>query len=294
MQLKSSLAKPFSLLARRARLDKQPTQIANWKQARVIGAARTSDPISGIESVVNTEAEDLRERVMELTGGKGVDVVFDTVGGPLFEPALRSLGIGGRQVAISSAGGARVSFSLVDFYHNLSRLIGVDSYGLTPRQVAEIEDELRPGFETGVLKPPPIEIVPFEKALDAYSGCHGAGNSETGPQLQLRIGAEGILSVTERVEMPRRDPCYRLEHCTVVHPSAIARMRSAGRPMSLIENPHRADHGGLPLDRRIVGVKRVADDRLCRLPSSGRADHKKRWSAPLKSKLAQSPRPGID
>jgi NADPH2:quinone reductase len=145
------------------------TQIANWKQARVIGAARTPGPIAGIESVVNTEAEDLRERVMELTGGKGVDVVFDTVGGPLFEPALRSLGIGGRQVAISSAGGARVSFSLVDFYHNLSRLIGVDSYGLTPRQVAEIEDKLRPGFETGVLKPPPIEIVPFEKALDAYS-----------------------------------------------------------------------------------------------------------------------------
>jgi NADPH2:quinone reductase len=145
------------------------TQIANWKQARVIGAARTPGPIAGIESVVNTEAEDLRERVMELTGGKGVDVVFDTVGGPLFEPALRSLGIGGRQVAISSAGSARVSFSLVDFYHNLSRLIGVDSYGLTPRQVAEIEDKLRPGFETGVLKPPPIEIVPFEKALDAYS-----------------------------------------------------------------------------------------------------------------------------
>jgi NADPH2:quinone reductase len=68
------------------------TQIANWKQARVIGAALTSDPISGTESVVNTRAEDLREKVMELTGGKGVDVVLDTVGGPLFEPALRSLG----------------------------------------------------------------------------------------------------------------------------------------------------------------------------------------------------------
>ena len=144
-------------------------QIANWKQAHATGADVTSDPIPGTESVINTAAEDLREKVMELTSGKGVDVVFDTVGGSMFEPALRSLRLGGRQVVISSAGAPRVSFSLVDFYHNLSRLIGVDSFGLTTREVREIEDELRPGFETGVLKPPPIEVAPFENALDAYS-----------------------------------------------------------------------------------------------------------------------------
>jgi len=145
------------------------TQIANWKQAHVIGAAVKSDAIPGAESVINTEKEDLRKRVMELTSGRGVDVVFDTVGGPMFEPALQSLAHGGRQVAISSAGNPRVSFNLVDFYHNRSRLIGVDSYGLTSQQVAEIEDELRDGFEAGVLQPPPVEIVPFEKAVDAYA-----------------------------------------------------------------------------------------------------------------------------
>jgi NADPH2:quinone reductase len=144
------------------------TQIANWKQARVLGAAITSDPLPGTESVVNTTTEDLRERVLALTAGRGVDAVLDTVGGPMFEPALRSLRYGGRQVAITSTGDPRVSFNLVDFYHNLSRLLGVDSNGLTPRQVAEIADELRRGFEAGTLKPPPIEIVPFEKAVDAY------------------------------------------------------------------------------------------------------------------------------
>lgn len=143
-------------------------QIANWKKAQVIGADITSDPIPGAESVINTNTQDLLQRVLELTGGRGVDVVFDTVGGTLFEPALRSLGFGGRQVAISSRGDSRVTFNLVDFYHNFSRLFGVDSYGLTSRQVAEIADQLGPGFETGVLKPPTIEIVPFEKAVDAY------------------------------------------------------------------------------------------------------------------------------
>ena len=72
-------------------------------------------------------------------------------------------------MAISSRGEPRVSFNLVEFYHNFSRLFGVDSYGLTSRQVAEIEEEIRRGFERGVLRPLSIEIVPFEKAVDAYS-----------------------------------------------------------------------------------------------------------------------------
>jgi NADPH2:quinone reductase len=144
------------------------TQIANWKQVRVIGADTSSDLIPGADAVINTKTEDLRERVFELTAGKGAHVVFDTVGGPMFEPALRSLRVGGRQVAISSRD-PLVTFNLVEFYHNSSRLLGVDSYALTSRQIAEIESELQSGFETGVLKPPSVEIVPFEKSVDAYS-----------------------------------------------------------------------------------------------------------------------------
>lgn len=153
------------------------TQIANWKQAHVIAADTKSDPIPGTDSVVNTRTEDLRERVFELTAGKGVDVVFDTVGGPMFERALRSLSFGGRQVTISSKGDSRVSFNLVDFYHNSSRLLGVDSYRLTLRQIEEIENELRSGFEKGVLKPLQIEIAPFEKAVEAY-GRVAAGEAK--------------------------------------------------------------------------------------------------------------------
>jgi NADPH2:quinone reductase len=106
---------------------------------------------------------------LKLTAGRGVDAVLDTVGGQLFEPALRSLGPGGRQVAISRGRDSRVSFNLVDFYHNSSRLLGVNSYELTLEQIAESEDGLHSGFETGALKPPPIEIVPVENSVEAYS-----------------------------------------------------------------------------------------------------------------------------
>lgn len=145
------------------------TQIANWKGARVIGADITTGPIAGTVAMIDTRREDLRARVLELTAGKGVDAVLDGVGGPLFEPALRSLRYGGRQVAITSTGEPRVSFNLIEFYHNLSRLIGVDSNGLSPRQVGEIGEQLRLGFEAGALRPPPIEIVPFDQVVAAYS-----------------------------------------------------------------------------------------------------------------------------
>ncbi len=120
------------------------TQIANWKNARALGAARSSDPLPGADAVINTATEDMRERVFELTNGKGADAVFDLVGGPMFESALRSLRIGGRQIAIASNGGRRVSFDLIDFYHNFSRLIGVDSMKFTASEVAAMADELRP------------------------------------------------------------------------------------------------------------------------------------------------------
>jgi NADPH:quinone reductase-like Zn-dependent oxidoreductase len=145
------------------------TQIANWRNARVIGAATRSDPIPGTDTIINTKTEDLRERAHELTAGKGADLVFDTVGGPMFEPALRSLAFRGRHVAITSTGDPRVSFNLIDFYHNFSRLLGVDSNGLTMREVSEIMAELNRGFESKALKPPAIETVPFAQAQDAYN-----------------------------------------------------------------------------------------------------------------------------
>ena len=144
------------------------TQIANWRKARVLGAARSPNPIPGADAVIDTAKEDVRERVLELTKGKGADAVFDTVGGPMFEPALRSLGIGGRHIAITSTGDRRVCFDLVDFYHNSSRLIGVDSMKFTSSDVGAIADELRAGFEANALKVPPIKAVPFENAVEAY------------------------------------------------------------------------------------------------------------------------------
>jgi NADPH2:quinone reductase len=144
------------------------TQIAKWKGARVIGADLGPEAISGADVAIDTSTTGLQEQVMEHTAGKGVDVVLDTVGGAMFEPSLRSLRYGGRQVSITSTGDRRVSFDLVDFYHNGSHLIGVDSTRFTPTDVGEIAAALLPGFESNALKPPVIEAVPFTEAIRAY------------------------------------------------------------------------------------------------------------------------------
>jgi NADPH:quinone reductase-like Zn-dependent oxidoreductase len=73
-------------------------------------------------------------------------VVFDTAGGAMSEPSLRSLGRGGRQVAIASTGDRRVRFDMVDFYHNRAHLMGVDSQQFTPSEAGEIARALVEGF----------------------------------------------------------------------------------------------------------------------------------------------------
>jgi NADPH:quinone reductase-like Zn-dependent oxidoreductase len=144
------------------------TQIAHWKKARVIGASRHSDNPSKADAVINAATSDLAQEVRAMTNGKGVDLVLDAVGGPMFEPSLKSLRLGGRQIAITSTKDRQVTFDLVDFYHNDSRLFGVDSVKLTGPQIAEIMNQLRAGFENGYLEAPAVTTWPLDRAVEAY------------------------------------------------------------------------------------------------------------------------------
>jgi len=85
-------------------------EIGKAMGARVIAGASTPEKLErarehGAEALVNYATESLTERVMALTDGKGADVCFDPVGGPLFDAALSSLGWGGRILIIGFVGG---------------------------------------------------------------------------------------------------------------------------------------------------------------------------------------------
>jgi NADPH:quinone reductase len=145
------------------------TQVAHWKKANVIGADRANSSPEA-DASVNTSRPNIVEEVRKITGGRGVDFVLDMVGAELFEPCLKSLAIGGRQIAIASPARPRVEFNLVDFYHNQARLLGLDTMKTPGPQIASAMNELRRGFDEGHLRPPEIQISPFEKAIEVYAG----------------------------------------------------------------------------------------------------------------------------
>jgi NADPH2:quinone reductase len=85
-------------------------EVAKAMGARVIAGASTADKLAiardhGADELVNYEAEDLKARVKELTGGRGVDVIYDPVGDKLADPAFRTIAWEGRYLVIGFAGG---------------------------------------------------------------------------------------------------------------------------------------------------------------------------------------------
>jgi NADPH2:quinone reductase len=111
----------------------------------------------------------LPEQIREKTGGRGVNVVLDVVGGSLFEPCLQCLALGGRQIAIASSPNSNVTFNLVDFYHNQSHLIGVDSVQLSFKDSGRLLKIMLPYFESGdfASQGDPVSVG-FDAVLDVY------------------------------------------------------------------------------------------------------------------------------
>jgi NADPH2:quinone reductase len=146
-------------------------------RAKVIGTSRRHTDavrlrlLDYIDALADLSAGpvSLSEQIRAETGGQGVNVVFDVVGSSLFEPCLQCLAFGGRQVTIASSPDPKVTFNLVDFYHNQSHLIGVDSIQLSFEDSGRILRSLLPYFESGDFRPEGDPVpVGFDDVLSAY------------------------------------------------------------------------------------------------------------------------------
>lgn len=85
-------------------------EIGKARGATVIAAASSDEKLAicsehGADATINYSTGNLRERIKELTGGKGPDVIFDPVGGAYSEPAFRSIGWRGRYLVVGFANG---------------------------------------------------------------------------------------------------------------------------------------------------------------------------------------------
>jgi NADPH:quinone reductase len=149
-------------------------QIGKWRGARVIGVDRQelrsdSPTASAIDDFFVLGSDPVEKIIRSATKERGADVVFDSVGGPMFEPGLKSLAQRGRQLEIASAVDRRVSFDLIDFYHNEVQLFGVDTRARDAIASAALLEGLVPFFEHATFRPPSIDrVVALVDGRSAY------------------------------------------------------------------------------------------------------------------------------
>ncbi|GAA1933816.1 NADPH:quinone oxidoreductase family protein [Nocardioides marmoribigeumensis] len=148
-------------------------QVAKGMGARVIAVASTEDKCDFARRAGADEAvvvEGFRDAVKELTGGQGVDVLVDVVGGDLMTDSLRSLGTLGRLLVIGFTGGTipevkvnRLLLNNIDV-----RGVGWGAYAmLRGGYMREQWDRLVPMMRSGAIDPPIGRTYAFEDVSDA-------------------------------------------------------------------------------------------------------------------------------
>jgi NADPH:quinone reductase len=145
--------------------------------AHVMACASSEEKLAvcrehGADATIDYASEDLRERIKLLTNGRGVDVVYDAVGGSYTEPALRSLAWRGRLLVVGFAAGDIPKIPL-----NLTLLKGCAIVGVfwgdfarrEPDRLAARMEQLARWFQEGKLRPHISEAMPLRRAPDALN-----------------------------------------------------------------------------------------------------------------------------
>jgi NADPH2:quinone reductase len=150
-------------------------QVAKGLGARVVAVVSTEAKADiaravGADEVVLVDG--FRAAVAEVTGGRGVDVVLDVVGGELFTDSLRSLAPLGRLLVVGFTGGTipQVKVNRLLLNNIDVRGVGWGAFAMVrPGYMREQWDRLVPLMESGVIDPPIGKVRPVEQAAEALA-----------------------------------------------------------------------------------------------------------------------------
>ncbi len=153
-------------------------QVAKALGHRVFATAGTPEKCRaceelGAERAINYKEEDFVAVVKELTGGKGVDVVLDMVGGDYVAREVSCLADDGRIVIIALLGGAKAN---VDLGQVLRRRLTITGSTLRPRPIAfkaqiarELRERVWPLLAAGTIRPVIYKTFPLSAAAEAHA-----------------------------------------------------------------------------------------------------------------------------
>ncbi len=141
-------------------------QIAKMLGARVIASAGSDAKLTkarelGADDVINYNSSDLADEALRLTGGRGVDLVFENVGDAVFEGSVRALATNGRIVTCGATAGNRVSLDLTSLFLRHHSVIG-STMGTKGELL-----RLIPFFASGRLKPVVDRVYPLSEIRSA-------------------------------------------------------------------------------------------------------------------------------
>lgn len=153
-------------------------QLAAAYGHRVIGTSRTSEKLErcrvlGLDDgIAAGSSAEFAEKVLELTGGLGVDVVLDLVGGAYFEQNLRSLAKKGRLMLVGLTAGAKAEFNLGVALSKRLTLIGTVLRGRSIEEKAEATAAfvlaVVPMLASRAVCPTVDRVFPFEEVRAAH------------------------------------------------------------------------------------------------------------------------------
>lgn len=154
-------------------------QLAKAFGARVFVTAGSAEKCAacvdlGAERAINYREEDFAEVIAELTGGEGVNLVLDMVGGAdYFARNVKSLAVEGRLVQIAVQQGPKVELNLLQV---MQKRLHISGSTLRPRPVADkaliaraLEDHVLPMLADGRALPVIDTVLPLEKASEAHA-----------------------------------------------------------------------------------------------------------------------------
>ncbi|MQG10241.1 MAG: NAD(P)H-quinone oxidoreductase [SAR202 cluster bacterium] len=152
-------------------------QLAHQAGAFVFGTAGSPKKLDGAAKLgmdvgINYHDEDFSAVVKEKTGGAGVDVLIDFIGGPYWDQNIASMAVLGRLVEVGLMGGARVE---VDLGQLLGKRLQVTGTGLRGRTLeeklaitAQFKRHVLPHLASGSMKPIVDRTFPLEEVADAH------------------------------------------------------------------------------------------------------------------------------
>ncbi|WP_298184998.1 NADPH:quinone oxidoreductase family protein [uncultured Pseudomonas sp.] len=152
-------------------------EIGKAMGAKVIAAASSAEKLevakaAGADELINYSESNLKDEVKRLTGGQGADVIYDPVGGDLFDAAIRSIAWNGRLLVVGFASGR-----IPELPVNLALLKGAAVVGVfwgafaqrQPQDNAANFQQLFAWHTEGKLKPLVSQTFPLAQAADAIN-----------------------------------------------------------------------------------------------------------------------------